>query len=57
VGANRIRDMDRRKLPWRIFYDINVVNTKYQPFDASGWLLRPAGLLGPVRIIPLKAGQ
>jgi len=57
VGANRIRDMDLRKIPWRVFYDINVVNTKYQPFDASVWPIRPAGLLGPVRLIPLKVGQ
>ncbi len=57
VAANRIRDMDRRKIPWRIFYDINVVNTNYKPFDASDWPLRPAGLLGPVRLIPLKTGQ
>jgi len=48
VAANRIRDMDRRKIAWRIFHDINFVNIHYRPFDASEWPLREAGLLGPV---------
>jgi hypothetical protein len=55
VAANRIRDLDRNRTPWRIFHDINVVNLRYQPFDASGWEVRPAGLLGPVTLTPLAA--
>ncbi len=31
-----------------------VVNIGYKPFDASDWPLRESGLLGPVRLIPLK---
>jgi hypothetical protein len=57
VAANRIRDMDRRKIPWRIFHDINVVNLRYLPFDASNWQVRAAGLLGPVTLTPLAAGK
>jgi hypothetical protein len=57
VAANRIRDMDRNKVPWRIFHDINVVNLRYLPFDASNWPVRPAGLLGPVTLTPLAAGK
>lgn len=53
VAANRIRDMDQRGVPWRIFHDINFVNIDYQPFDASVWPVRPAGLLGPVTLTPL----
>ena len=53
VAANRIRDLDRRGVPWRIFHDINLVNIDYQPFDASRWPVRPAGLLGPVTLTPL----
>ena len=48
VAANRIRDLDRRGVRWRIFHDINFVNINYQPFDASKWPSRDAGLLGPV---------
>ncbi|HET6568842.1 MAG TPA: glycosyl hydrolase, partial [Rhodothermales bacterium] len=53
LAANRIRDLDRRDVPWKIFYDINFVNLQYQPFDASDWPLRPSGLLGPVTLTPL----
>ena len=48
LAANRIRWMDQQKMEWRIFHDINFVNSDYKPFDASGWPLRDAGLLGPV---------
>ncbi|MDX1284691.1 MAG: hypothetical protein R3182_06755 [Draconibacterium sp.] len=48
VAANRIRDFDIRGIEWRKFHDINLVNIDYEPFDASGWEIRDAGLLGPV---------
>ena len=48
LSANRLRDLDQRKVPWRIFHDINLVNTQYQPFDASAWPVMESGLLGPV---------
>lgn len=48
VAANRIRDLDINKVEWRKFKDINFVNIDYKPFDASGWEIRDAGLLGPV---------
>lgn len=51
--ANRIRYMDREKIPWKNFHDINVVNISYEPFDASGWDTDPSGLAGPVSLIPL----
>ncbi len=52
LAANRIRDMDRRKIPWRVFHDANVVSIQYKPFDASAWPVLDSGLLGPVRIAP-----
>jgi hypothetical protein len=30
------------------------VNINYQPFDASGWSIAPSGLLGPVKLVPMK---
>jgi hypothetical protein len=54
LSANRIRDLDRRGVVWRKFHDINFVNIDYKPFDASDWPLQPSGLLGPVRLIPVK---
>ena len=53
VAANRIADMDRRGVQWKIFRDANVLSTGYTKFDASGWPVREAGLMGPVKLIPL----
>ncbi len=57
TDANRIRDLDRRGVKWKNFRDINIVNINYKPFDASQWPLADCGLLGPVTLTPLKAGQ
>ncbi len=54
LAANRIRDLDCRKVKWKYFYDINIVNVNYKPLDASNWPLRDSGLLGPVRLQPIK---
>jgi hypothetical protein len=54
LSANRIRDLDRRGVDWKKFYDINIVSHLYEPFDASTWPLKPSGLMGPVRLIPYK---
>jgi hypothetical protein len=52
VAANRIRDLDRRGVQWKVFKDINIVNVNYRPFDASNWPLTDCGLLGPVTLTP-----
>jgi hypothetical protein len=54
LPANRIRDLDRRKVPWKIMDEINLVNLRYRPFDASAWQPQPSGLLGPVTLVPLR---
>jgi hypothetical protein len=54
LAANRIRDLDRRGIIWRKFYDINFVNIDYEAFDASDWPIRPSGLIGPVRLFPIQ---
>jgi hypothetical protein len=56
-AANRIRDLDRRKVQWRIFKDINFVTQSYQPFDASNWPVADSGLIGPVRLVPVARFQ
>lgn len=55
LAANRIRDLDIRKVPWKNFHEINLVNAHYQKLDASTWPLQDSGLLGPVRLIPLQS--
>ena len=54
LAANRIADLDRRKVPWKAFHEINFVNIDYKNFDASGWLPLPSGLLGPVTLVRTK---
>jgi len=53
TAANRIRDMDRRGERWKIMREINIVDIRYEPFDASQWALEPSGLLGPIRLVPM----
>ena len=53
LSANRVRDLDRRGVQWRIFRDINFVGIDYRPFDASRWPVRPSGLPGPVTLQPI----
>ncbi len=55
VDANRIRDLDRRGVRWKIFKDINFVDENYRPFNAANWPLTDCGLLGPVTLIPAVA--
>jgi len=53
LASNRVRDLDVRKVPWKIMREINLVSVKYRPFDAAGWEVEPSGLLGPVMLVPL----
>ena len=48
--ANRLADLDRRKVPWRKFFFVDI---QYQAFDAAGWEPLSSGLLGPVQLLPL----
>jgi hypothetical protein len=54
--ANRIADMDRKEIPWKIFYNINMSarrkdNVLNGVFDARHWKPIPSGLAGPVQLI------
>jgi len=56
--ANRISDMDRRKIVWRKFYNVNFPARKTENrvnglFDASEWKPKDSGLLGPVVLTPV----
>jgi len=51
--ANRIRDMDQKKIQWRNYHEINFVNINYKPFDASNWKVQPSGLDGEMQLIPI----
>ncbi|PZX54012.1 glycosyl hydrolase [Algoriphagus chordae] len=48
--ANSIRYLDRNKIEWRNYHEINFVNIDYKPFDASNWKTMPSGLDGKIQI-------
>jgi hypothetical protein len=57
--ANRIAYLDRNNVQWKKFYNTNFPsrlpqNRKDGLFDASAWLPRESGLIGPVTITALK---
>jgi len=54
LAANRIRDLDVRKVNWKIMHEINIVTPAYKPFDAAGWPVQPSGLLGPVTLQAMR---
>ncbi len=57
--ANRIAYLDRNNVQWKKFYNTNFPsrlkqNNKNGLFDASTWLPRESGLIGPVTITAVK---
>jgi alpha-L-rhamnosidase len=50
LSANRIHFMDLKQIPWKKFYDINMVDIGYKPFDASKWTPVESGLLSEITI-------
>jgi hypothetical protein len=54
LSANRIRYLDKKGGKWKKFYDINMVDIGYRPFDAANWLPVESGLLGAVKVVTFK---
>jgi len=54
LSFNRIIDLDRRGGTWKNFYEINFVNIRYQPFDASNSKPEDSGLLSEISLVPMK---
>ena len=58
--ANRIADMDRRGVNWKKFYNVNFPPRRRENrgpdglFNASRWLPRESGLIGPVKLVPVE---
>jgi hypothetical protein len=47
-AANRIRKMDQQGAVWKNFYEINFVDIRYKPFDASKWAIEDGGMKGKI---------
>ena len=54
LTANRIRDLEKSGADWKIMKDANIVNVNYQKFEPAKWDLVPSGLLGPVKLVPMR---
>jgi hypothetical protein len=59
LAANRIAYLDRNKVQWKKFYNTNFPsrlpqNSKNGLFDASAWLPRESGLIGPVTLTAVR---
>lgn len=59
--ANRIAGLDKKGVGWKKFYNINFParkeeNRKDGLFDASKWLPRESGVLGPVQLLSTADG-
>ncbi len=54
LPANRIADLDRKKVPWRKFDDINIVDIHYDSSLYADWLPVPSGLNSTIRIYQVK---
>jgi hypothetical protein len=52
LSFNRIIQLDREGVQWKNFYDINFVNIRYQPYDASNKKPEDSGLLSEIYLIP-----
>ncbi|WP_459490106.1 glycosyl hydrolase [Aquirufa sp. ROCK-SH2] len=48
LSANRIRDLDKKGVVWKNFHEINFVDIRYKPFDASNWAIDTSGLKGNI---------
>ncbi len=61
LAANRVADLDRRKVPWKRFYNANMPARLAENrgpdglFTAASWEPLDSGLIGPVTITPLRA--
>lgn len=53
LPANRIADMDRRGIKWRVMKDINVVDLQYHKTGYADWTPMKSGLNGSVKLIEL----
>lgn len=58
--ANRIADLDRRKVNWKKFYNVNFPSRLKENagpdglFSAAKWTPKESGLIGPVTLAPVE---
>jgi hypothetical protein len=59
--ANRVIDMEKKNIPYKIFYNTNFPAHNRENrgedglFTTSKWSPKPSGIVGPVKLVPLNA--
>lgn len=54
LSANEARYLDTKGIKWKKFYDANIVDITYKPFDASKWSPVSSGIIGQVKITAIN---
>ena len=54
LPSNRISEMDRQGVEWRIFKEINIVDIHYKKTGYGHFPVMPAGLNSDVKLIPIE---
>jgi len=49
--------MEKAGVFWKKFKEINFVNIKYKPFDASTWEPSPSGIIGEAYLVEYERGM
>ena len=52
LSFNRIIELDRKGGNWKNFHEVNFVNIRYQPYDASNKKPEDSGLISEIYLIP-----
>jgi len=53
LSFNQVIELDRKKVQWKNFYEINFVNIRYEPYDASDKEPVASGLLDDIKLLTL----
>lgn len=54
LSFNKVIQLDRDGGNWKNFHEVNFVNIRYQPYDASDKKPEDSGLTTPIYLIPIK---
>ena len=53
LSFNQVIELDRKGVQWKNFHEINFVNIKYEPYDASDKEPVKSGLLSEIKLFPI----
>lgn len=54
LSFNRVIQLDQQSVNWKNYHEINFVNIRYEPYDASNKKPEDSGLISEIFLIPVK---